>query len=139
MATFVYGEHLLNGGSVVSGKLGATAGTYYTEADLGKPVKLIGDSRWGLCADGDEAEGFITSVEAFTVSNYSFGGIKLAGFKKVIVDGSGVGNAIAIGDYVVAAAGGKVKKGTPATHKWRYVAGAVGSGAALEGVVMRVS
>lgn len=141
MAKFSYGEHLTTAEAIVSAKLG-TSQAKLTDADVGKPVKMTADSTYGLCSDGDQIEGFVRSVEPFTVEGTSFGGVQIAQFKTVTVDG-----AIAIGDYVVAAASGKVKK-APAmtadgtTHPkflWRYVSGEVGAGAGTRtGVVQRV-
>lgn len=142
MAKFSYGEHLTTAEAVVSAKLG-TSEAKLTDADVGKPVKLTGDSTYGLCSDGDAVEGFVRSVEPFTVEGTSFGGVQISQFKTVTVYG-----AIAIGDYVVAETGGRVKKaptmGADATthpkHLWRYVSGEVGVGATTEyeGVVQRV-
>lgn len=149
MAKFSYGEHLTQAESVISGKLGASA-NQYVDGDVGHAVKLTADSRWVKCASGDQIEGFIKSIEPFTVEGYSFGGVQIGGFKEVTVVGP-----IAIGDYVMAGAAGasgnpgKLLKETAVTvgdattvryHKWRYVSGAV-SGTATDcvGVVMRVA
>lgn len=149
MAKFSYGEHLTQADSIISGKLGATAGTYYVDGDVGHAVKLTADSRWVKCASGDQIEGFIKSIEPFTVENFSFGGVQIGGFKEVTVLGP-----IAIGDYVMAGSVGTGTAGkllretavtsgdatTVRTHRWRYVSGAVNAGAVdCVGVVMRVS
>jgi hypothetical protein len=130
MATFSYGEHLTAAQFIQSAKLGAT-NAKFTDADVGKPVKLAADSRFDLCADGDYIDGFCTSVESYTVQDSSFGGVQVGGFKKVTVTGP-----IAIGDYVKAGVGGKLKKHTIVADAsanpvkmWRYVSGAVNGGA----------
>lgn len=70
-----------------------------TDNDIGKPVKLIGESAYGLCADGDAIEGFLQSVNAATQDGFKIGGICKTGYKNVT--GS---TALAIGDYIVAGA-----------------------------------
>lgn len=76
----------------------------YTDKDVGKAVKLVGESRYALCAAGDKIEGFINSVEPGTFDGYSYGGIVKSGYKAVTFDGlqatAGTGE-IAVGDYVV--------------------------------------
>lgn len=71
-----------------------------TEADIGKPVKLIGDSAYGLCADGDAIEGVLQSVNAATQDGFKIGGIYKTGYKFADV----IGGALAVGDYAVAGA-----------------------------------
>lgn len=138
MAKYSFGEHLTQAEHIISAKLGAT-NAKMVDADVGFPVKLAADSRFDKCADGNEIEGFVKSIEQFTVENSSFGGVIIGGFKNVTVYG-----AIAIGDYVVAETNGRVKKtataGEALVNKWRYVSGAVGASATTEykGVVMRV-
>lgn len=144
MAKFSFGEHLTQAEHIVSAKLGAT-GAKMVDADVGFPVKLAADSQFDKCADGDQIEGFVNSISGFTVEDHSFGGVQVGGFKAVTAYG-----AIAIGDYVVAETGGRVKKAPAVTagdattvrnYHWRYVSGAVGVGATTEykGVVMRVA
>jgi hypothetical protein len=143
MAKYSFGEHLTQAEHVVSAKLGAT-NAKMVDADVGHAVKLAADSRFDKCADGDQVEGFVKSIEPFTVEDSSFGSVQLAGFKSVTVTGP-----IAIGDYVVAGATGKLKKApalvvddttTVRNYHWRYVSGEVNGGAVdCAGVVMRVA
>lgn len=143
MSTFAYGEHLTQAEHIISAKLGAT-NAKMVDADVGHPVKLAADSRFDKCSDGDAIEGFVRSLSPFTVQDSSFGSVQIGGFKAVTAYG-----AIAIGDYVVASTGGKVKKAGTMTadatthpkYLWRYVSGAVGVGATSDyvGVVMRVA
>lgn len=139
-------------------KLGAGTGSSnnYSDADVGKLVKLSADSRYVLCAAGDEIEGVITSVEPATQNGYSIGGV-LKDDAKIwaVADGlqatPGTGT-ITVGDYVVA--GTITAKGTALTsfpkvckataagntlnYKWRVVSlytagtGAVGSTIVIE-------
>jgi len=143
MAKFSYGEHLTSAAHIISAKLGTTVAKM-VDADVGFPVKLGADSTFVKCTDGDQIEAFVKSVEPWTVEEHSFGGVMTGGFKEVTVYGP-----IAIGDYVVAETGGRVKKAPAMTadatthpkYLWRYVSGAVGAGATTEykGVVMRVA
>lgn len=85
---------------VVTAKLGA-AGTYYTDAERGKAVKLIGDGNYGVCAAGDEIEGFVSSIENFTADNQTVGSVRVgpSGNKKEAFIATA---GWAIGNYVVA-------------------------------------
>lgn len=72
--------------------------------EIGKALKLIGESRFALCAAGDPIEGFAISTEIATVDGYNIGSVQEDGCKEVMFDGlqatAGTGT-IAIGDYVV--------------------------------------
>lgn len=115
--------------------------------DVGKFVKLAGESRYDLAAVGNEIEGVIYSVELAPQNGYTIGSVSPEGRVYVIFDGlqasPGTGT-IAIGDYVVT--GTPVAKGTALTNypkvckataagntlnfKWRVVSlGTAGSGA----------
>lgn len=116
----------------------------YSDKDIGKFVKLIGESAYGLCAQGDPIEAYITSVEAATAQGYSVGGVQQEDSKAVTCDGlqatAGVG-VIAVGDYVVC--GTVVARGTALNEparvckatsqavsffNWRVVSLGVGAG-----------
>ena len=100
---------------VVTARLGAGSGSanYVTDVEINKPVKLVGDSQYNLCAAGDQIEGFITAVESYTADDFSIGSVASEGRQRVMLDGlqatPGTG-AIAVGDYVVA--GTVTAKGT---------------------------
>lgn len=141
----------------VTARLGAGSGSanYVTDVELGKPVKLVGDSQYNLCAVGDQIEGFICAVETYTADDFSIGSVFSKGRKRVILDGlqatPGTGTC-AVGDYVVA--GTATTKGTALTAQcpkvckattqtgmyfgWRIVSlestGAVGQYAVIERV-----
>lgn len=141
-------------------RLGAGSGTSNNvdEKEVGKPVKLVGESRYDLAVAGDQIEGFITSVELATSAGFSVGGVLEEGSTFVVFDGlqatPGTGT-VAVGDYVVA--GTAVAKGTSLTtfpkvckataagntlnFKWRVVSlGTVGTGAVgTTGTISRVS
>lgn len=97
-------------------RLGNTgAANLFSDADVGKPVKLVDSGRYELCAAGDAIEGVVSSVESSTYDGYTIGGIYRTGIKAVTFDGSqaaGTGT-VAVGDFVVAAA--PAAKGTALT------------------------
>ena len=85
----------------------------YSETEVGKFVKLSGESAYSLCAAGDEIEYIISSVELATQNGWSIGGVVDDGPIYVTADGlqatPGTGT-IAIGDYVLT--GSVTAKGT---------------------------
>ena len=113
MAKFQMKELL--GTEPITARLGAGTGSanYVTDVEIGKLVKLVGDSQYNLCAAGDQIEGVITAVEAYTADDYSIGSVNPEGRKRVTLDGiqatPGTG-VCAVGDFVVA--GSVVAKGT---------------------------
>lgn len=126
---------------------GTGAANNLSENDIGKIVTLVGESRYDLAAQGNEIEGYITSVESATQGGYSIGGFCNEGRMYVTFDGlqgtPGVG-VVALGDYAVTGtvtAKGtilpgpvKVCKATAAAtgiiFKWRVVSlGSAGTGA----------
>ena len=154
MAKFQMKE--LIGTEPITARLGAGSGSanYVTDVEIGKSVKLAGDSQYNLCAAGDQIEGFITAVETYTADDFSIGSVQFEGRKRVTLDGlqatPGTGTC-AVGDYVVA--GTAVAKGTALTvpqkvckattqtgmyFAWRIVSlegtGAVGQIAVIERV-----
>lgn len=116
MAKFKMQELLSN--ESVTARLGVGSGSanYVTDAEIGKPVKLVGDSQYDLCAVGNQIEAFITAVESATLDDFSIGSVDAEGRKRVTLDGlqatPGTG-VIAVGDYVVC--GTPVAKGTALT------------------------
>jgi hypothetical protein len=158
MAKFKFGP-LVDSTTVVTARVadGTGASNQLTDADVGKFVKLAGDSQYGLCAVGNEIEGVVSSANyPASVDGYNLGGVAVNGRVRVTLDGlqatPGTG-VIAVGDYVVAGtvvargtslAGAypKVCKATAAAtaivHKWRVVSldgtTAVGQTALIEKV-----
>ena len=119
--------------NVISAKLGTGAKEKYTDADVLKPMKLGTEPGcFVVAADGDEIEGFLDTVDAGgTTDGHAFGGVA-CGNRGARIEAEVVGTAT-VGGLVVAAAQeaigtkaasgrGKVKAGTPATHKWRILA-----------------
>jgi hypothetical protein len=138
---------------------GTGAGNQLSDADVNKFVKLKGESQYGLCAVGDEIEGFAVSASdagGALYDGFLLGTIQKEGRKLVTLDGiqatPGTGT-VAVGDYVVAGTvvprGTKVPGGAPRVCKatavasgiaftWRVVSlkgtGAVGQLAVIERV-----
>lgn len=149
MAKFQMRE--LIGATADTARLGAgnAANQLFKDADQNKLVKLVGDSRYDLCAAGDEIEGRTLAVNTATMDGYSVGSVQKNGRLHVVLDGAqadGSGN-IAVGEYVVCGSvqalgtavsesGPRVRKATnQSTAKaspfaWRVVAILTGSGAA---------
>lgn len=132
--------------NVVSAKLGPDIATKYTDKDKKKAVKAQAGGRYVFCADGDDLDGFIDSVEAATQDGFSFGGVARGnvGFRYEAQVAAGAANLV-FGDLVVAGAQlpvgtkglAQVKKGAPAIHKYRVLrltTGAPGSIVLLEKV-----
>ena len=94
-----------------------TQSVTFTDKDIGKAVKLLGDSRFGLCADGDEIAGQLQTVEP----NQTSGGYKVGTIRAVnspLFDAAVVGATVAVGDEVVAAPQAAIgtPNGTPPYH-----------------------
>jgi hypothetical protein len=91
---------------VETARLGTGTGSsnWYTDKEVGKFVKLVGESRFALCAAGDPIEGRIEAVEASSQDNYAIGSVLKNGRMEVTFDGlqatPGTGT-VAVGDYVV--------------------------------------
>lgn len=99
-------------------RLGAGTGSSnnLSVLDEGKLVKLVGESRYDLCAAGDAIEGCIIAVSPATSGGYSVGTVGEEDYLFATADGlqatAGTGT-IAVGDYVVA--GTITAKGTALT------------------------
>lgn len=116
----------------LTARLGAGSGTanYVNDKEIGKFVKLIGDSQYGLAAAGDVIEGAIVSVESYTADDFSIGSVQTTSRLRVTLDGlqatPGTGT-IAVGDYVVT--GTVVAKGTKLSEPARVCKATVQPGA----------
>ena len=157
MTTFAFGV-TVPADRIISSALGTGSGnTYSSSADIGKAVKLSSANNHILATGGDEIDGFVNSVEPFTVNGgYSFGGVLTEGRLLAIVGANQGATPMAVGDYIVAdtqlalgtvgtaqgwtAPGtspstptgptGMVKTGTPAKKFWRCISKISGTGAA---------
>lgn len=122
MAKFTFGE-TTPADEVFVAKLGNNTianGGGLTDADRGKFVKLVAPDTYDLCADGDEIEGILLSLEPASVDGYSFGSILFECRKKVTLQG-----AIANGAYVLCAS--PVARGTALTGPAKVKAGVAAS------------
>lgn len=105
MAKFLMSE-LVAEARFETARLGTGTGSanFYTDKEVGKFVKLVGDSRYALCAAGDPIEGRIASINTASLDNYSVGSVQRNSRMEVQADGlqatPGTGT-IAVGDYVV--------------------------------------
>ena len=100
-------EETIHSHDIYTARLGGkTDGTRLTKLDIGKALKLSGDSAFVLAGAGDPIEAFVTSVETDQglMDGYHIGGTCSVGMKNATV----VGAVVAIGDYVTAAAQGNV-------------------------------
>lgn len=76
---------------VISAKLGTDTvanGGHLTDADIGKPVKLLAAGRYGLCADGDGIDGFLVGINPDTKDGYAFGSVQIGGRVYAQLDGA---------------------------------------------------
>lgn len=106
---------------VVTARLGGNASnTCATDLDVGKFVKLVGESNYGLVASADAIEGMITSVETGTYDGYVLGGVVSSGYVEATANGlqatAGTG-VIAVGDYVLATAPAAIQVADAAPRK----------------------
>lgn len=118
MAKFKFTETINPYVPALTARLGSASGSanYLDDKEVGKFVKLVGDSQYALAVAGDPIEGYIAATEAAPLDDFSIGSVQVQGRKNVVLDGlqatPGTG-AIAIGDYVVV--GTVVAKGTALT------------------------
>ncbi len=114
-------HYIMPSGPVVDAevvRLGAGTGSSnnLSYLDEGKLVKLVGESRYDLCAAGDLIERVIGKIETATSGGYTIGGVHRAEKIYATADGlqatAGTGT-IAVGDWVVA--GTITAKGTALT------------------------
>lgn len=144
MTAFVFTQNVQSPLAQLESAAIGTTGQAWDNADLGKPMKLGAANNYIPCAAGDEIEGFLVSLEAFTVNDgVKFGTVQRNNRFKALVDAAQA-TPLAAGDLVVAgttAAIGtadaypKVKAGTPANFKWR-VLNVTSTGAAGDTVLL---
>lgn len=92
----------------VSARIGGNAlATRANDNDVGKAVKLIGESNYGLVAAADAIEGVVTSVETGLYDSFVLGGVQSKGYINATAYGlqatPGTG-AITVGQFVLSAA-----------------------------------
>lgn len=106
---------------VITARIGGNAaGTRGNDYDVGKFVKLGGDSNYVLVSAADAIEGVVTSVETGVYDGYSLGGVVAKGFVEATANGlqatPGVG-VLAVGDYVLATAPAAIQVADTAPRK----------------------
>lgn len=118
MAKFLFSP-TIHSEKVITARVGGNAvGTRANDNDVGKPVKLGGDSNYVLCAVGDVIEGVVTSIETGLYDGFSLGGVVRSGYLYAVADGSeaaGTG-AVAVGDWVVAGTADAIQTAKAAGH-----------------------
>ncbi len=100
MSTFVFNKKVNDpSADIVAAALGA-AGDGWGNEEVGKAVKLGAANNYELCADGDEIEGFLISIEPNTVNqDVSFGSVQRDKRVEAVL-AVGVTGAV-VGDMVV--------------------------------------
>lgn len=100
-----------------------------TDADRFKLVKMKGDSQYGLCAAGDEIEGFLLALEPpMTYDGYYLGTVQTDKRFRAVSEGvlnmlgEVVCGTVTARGTALNGVGPAVKAGTPTTHRWRVVA-----------------
>lgn len=117
--------------NVITTKLGAAAGENYTDKDVKKIMTMGAVSNFALAADGDEIEGFLDNVDGGPTANgFRVGGVARpdTGIRVEAAVAAGAAPVV-VKDLVVAGVqlplGTKglpqIKKGTPATFKYRIM------------------
>jgi hypothetical protein len=129
---------------IESAALGPNSSTNFVENDVGKIVKVAAASNYVLATAGDEIEGFVKSVEPYTVNDgYSFGSVQRTGRFTAEVGSTETGTVVA-GTLVVtdtqAALGTaglpQVQSGTPTQFLWRCIRIVSGTGASGDKVLL---
>lgn len=143
MTTFAFTENVPFD-TMISAALGASSGAKFADADVGKAVKLGTANNYVPVAAGNEIEGFVNSIEPFTVNDgFSFGGVKIEGRHTAKVGPAQV-STLNVGDYVVAdtpvalgtAGYALVKAGSPTKNLWRCIRIVSGTGVAGDLVLL---
>lgn len=96
----------------------ATTAENYSDKEIGKAVKLSGESCYVLCAAGDPIEGLISAVDLATSAGWTIGAVQThakGANNRVFATADGLQatpgtGTLAVGDYVVC--GTVVAKGT---------------------------
>lgn len=100
-----------------------------TDADVGKAVSMTTTANtFKLAADGDTIVGRLASVEDRTVEGQLVGAVEFQFANYLPIK---AGQTVAVGDTVIGAGGGEVKKATTADHNKNFVAEVVGSNAVV--------
>lgn len=123
MAKFKFAEVLLDGIHQTA-RVADDSSNMLTEKDVGKFLKLKGDSQYGLCAATNPIEAVLvqTNTPTGTFDGYTLGTIRKGGRLRVTF-----GEVLNVGDYVVAgtvAARGTALTAPPTVAKFNTPTGA---------------
>ena len=127
---------------VISARLGAGAlATRMSDVDVGKPVKLVGDSQYNLVAAADAIEGVVTSIETGVYDGFVLGGVQSKGYINATAYGlqatPGIG-VITVGQYVLAAVPAAVQVAETLSTTLRVVSATTQATAATAALKARV-
>ena len=141
MAKFLITPTTQNQITVTARLGGNAAGTRANDNDVGKGVKLVGDSNYGLLSAADAIEGVITSVETGVYDGYALGGVQTKGYLNATAYGlqatPGTG-AITVGQYVLAAAPAAIQTAETLSTTMRVVSATTQATAATAAFKARV-
>jgi hypothetical protein len=149
----------------LSSALGDGVTKWQSAYDVGKAVKMSTAQNHVLCATNDEIDGFVKTIEIFSVNNgYSFGSVQIDGWIEAVVGPNQGATPMAVGDFVLAdtqiALGtgtpvpqwtnppgtppsmptgptARVRTGSPTRKRWRVMRIKSGAGAAGSVVLLR--
>lgn len=133
MAKFQMEVTLEQSATRVTARIADSKGNDLNDNDVGKLVKLVGDSQYGLCAKGNEIEGFLQAVEnPAKYDGFVLGTVQTdKRFKAILEDRVAVGGLVVAGTPAARnTADGlpKVQAGVPTKFMWRVVAITKGTG-----------
>jgi hypothetical protein len=89
---------------IITSALGTgTGNTFNSPSDIGKAVVLGTSQNHVLASAGNDIDGFVNSVESYTVNGgFSFGGVLVEGRIQAVVGANQGATPMAVTDYVVA-------------------------------------
>ena len=138
MTAFTFPQLVQESPDIVSAALGVDAANPLTANDIGKGVKLAANNNYVLCADGDEIEAILDSINPDTVNDgFAFGSVRKNGRSTAVVTAAALG-ALPVGALVtvgvqaaLGVAGGLVVDDdtAPTVHIWRVISWMAGAGA----------
>lgn len=120
MAKFLF-TPTIHSEKIVTARIGGNAaGTRANDNDVGKFVKLGGDSNYVLVSSADAIEGVVTSVETGLYDEFYLGGVVSKGYVEATANGlqatPGTGT-LAVGEYVLATAPAAIQVADAAPRK----------------------
>jgi len=130
MATYSHTNVTLRGFHSEDSSLTFNLATGIVDADVGKAMSVdaSGPNKAKLAGDGDTIIGRLASVEARSVEGTLVGAVELQ-FANILPIKAG--EVVAVGDTVVGAGNGQVKKAAAANHSINFVAEIIGTNAVV--------